>query len=76
MSSEGGGDCLVPYSPWSSISSSNPNSTLLGKYRQGVLAYIMIHPGVTLVRVKPRQCIQGWLPCWYIDTRDTNVFFS
>ena len=54
MSSEGGGECLVPYRPWSSISTSDPNSTLLVKYRQGVLAYIMAHPGVTLVRVRTR----------------------
>ena len=52
MSSEGGGECLVPYRPWSSISTSDPNSTLLVKYRQGVLAYIMAHPGVTLVCVR------------------------
>lgn len=51
MSSEGA-ECLVPYCPWSSISSSDPNSTLLVKYRQGVLAYIMAHPGVTLVRMR------------------------
>ena len=51
MSSEGGGECLVPYRPWSSISSSDPNSTLLVKYRQGVLAYIIAHPGVTLIQL-------------------------
>ena len=61
MSSEDGGDCLVPYRPWSSISTPDPNSTLLGKYRQGVLAYIMVHPGVTLVCVRPSVYMVGYL---------------
>lgn len=76
MSSEGGGDCLVPYRPWSSISTPDPNSTLLGKYRQGVLAYIMVHPGVTLVRVKPRQCIQGYLVGTLILVIRLSLFHS
>lgn len=42
---------MIPYHPWSTVQSLDPNATLLKKYQQGVLMYIMTHPGVTLVSV-------------------------
>lgn len=40
---------LIPYAPWMSLESCDPNTDILDKYRHAVLDYIIAHPGVTMV---------------------------
>ena len=40
---------LTPYRPWATINSFSPNLSLLGRYKQGVLTFILANPGVTWV---------------------------
>ena len=43
------GTPVVPYHPWLTVNSENPNYSLIDQYQKGVLSYIMVHPGVSLV---------------------------
>ena len=41
---------FISYLPWSSVSSSDPNVTMMTSYCHGILNYILANPGVPMVR--------------------------
>jgi hypothetical protein len=39
---------VVPFRPWITINSPDPNAALMRQYRQGVVTYILANPGITM----------------------------